>query len=124
MAVSQKHCVIVFITTADAETAAAIGRALVEERLAACANLLGPIRSIYRWRGAVEEASEHLLLVKTQAGRYRALEARVKELHPYDVPEIIAVDIESGSLPYLDWVRESTNPTPVKPGRKAARSKR
>jgi periplasmic divalent cation tolerance protein len=122
MAVSKKPCVIVLITTADLESAAAIGRALVEERLAACANLLGPIRSIYRWRGAVEDASEHLLLVKTQAGRYRALEARVKELHSYEVPEIVAVDIESGSRPYLEWVCESTELAGVK--RKASRSKR
>jgi periplasmic divalent cation tolerance protein len=122
MAVSKKPCVIVFITAADQQSAAAIGRALVEEHLAACANLLGPIRSIYRWRGAVEDASEHLLLVKTQAGRYRALEARVKELHSYEVPEIVAVDIESGSRPYLEWVRESTELAAVK--RKASRSKR
>jgi len=115
MAVSKTDCIVVFVTTSNEQDAAAIGRALVEERLAACANLVGPIRSIYRWRDAVEDASEYLLLIKTQAGLYPALEARVKELHPYEVPEIIAVDIEKGSPSYLDWIRESTAPPGAEP---------
>jgi periplasmic divalent cation tolerance protein len=110
MAISKKPCVVVFVTAANEESAAAIGRSVVEERLAACANLVGPIRSIYRWQGAVEDAPEYLLLIKTQASRYRALEARVKELHPYEVPEIVAIDIEKGWSPYLNWVHESTTP--------------
>jgi periplasmic divalent cation tolerance protein len=117
MAVSKNSCIVVFITAANEENAAAIGRALVEERLAACANLIGPIRSIYRWRDAVEDASEHLLLIKTRAGRYPALQARVKQLHTYEVPEIIAVDIEKGSPPYLEWVRETTAPDRAKSAR-------
>lgn len=110
MAVSKNDCIVVFVTAANEQDAAAIGRALVEERLAACANLLGPIRSIYRWRDAVEDAPEHLIIIKTRASLFKALQARVKELHPYEVPEIIAVDIEKGSPPYLDWIRESTAP--------------
>ena len=124
MAVSKKPCVIVFVTAADEESAVAIGRTLVEERLAACANLLGPIRSIYRWQGAVEDAPEHLLVIKTQTERYKELEARVKQLHPYAVPEIIAVDIEMGWPPYLDWIRESAAPSTPAPKNRAAPRKR
>ncbi len=108
MAVSKSSCIVVLVTAGDRQSAAAIGRTLVEERLAACANLVGPIRSIYRWRGAVEDAREHLILLKTRAALYQALQARVRELHPYEVPEIVAIDIEKGSPPYLNWVREST----------------
>jgi periplasmic divalent cation tolerance protein len=115
MAVSKNSVVVVFVTTANEENAAAIGRALVEERLAACANLVGPIRSIYRWRDAVEEASEHLLLIKTRASLFPALQARVKQLHPYEVPEIVAADIRQGSRQYLDWMLESTAQTRAKP---------
>ena len=108
MAVSKDPYAIVFVTTGTEEDAAAIGRAVVEERLAACANLVGPIRSIYRWRDAVEDATEHLLLIKTRASLFPVLEARVKQLHPYEVPEIVAVEIKRGSLQYLEWMREST----------------
>jgi periplasmic divalent cation tolerance protein len=114
MAVSKNDCIVVFVTTANESDAGAIGRALVEERLAACANLVGPIRSIYRWRDAVEDAPEYLLLIKTRAGLFEALQARVKQLHPYEVPEIIAVDIKKGSPLYLAWVRESTTPPRAK----------
>ena len=107
MAVRKSSDRIVFVTAANEESAAAIGRALVEERLAACANLVGPIRSIYRWKDNVEDATEHLLIIKTRASLYAALEKRVKELHSYEVPEIIAVKIESGSPEYLHG---STNP--------------
>jgi periplasmic divalent cation tolerance protein len=117
MAAAKNPCIVVFVTAATEESAAVIGRALVEEHLAACANLVGPIRSIYRWRDAVEDAPEHLLLIKTRASLYLALQARVKQLHPYEVPEIIAVDIEKGSPPYLDWLRESTAPARAKPPR-------
>ena len=76
MAISKNFHVIVLVTTASEEEAVVIGRALVEERLAACANLVGPIRSIYRWREAVEDASEHLLLIKTRSSLFAALQAR------------------------------------------------
>ena len=114
MAVSKDSYVIVLVTAANQDDAAAIGRALVDERLAACANLVGPIRSIYRWRDAVEDASEHLLLIKTRASLFPAVQARVKELHSYEVPEIVAVEIKRGSPQYLDWIRESTMQTRAK----------
>jgi periplasmic divalent cation tolerance protein len=100
--------VVVLVTAASAEDAARIGRALVEERLAACANVVGPITSIYRWQGAVEEASEHLMLVKARATDFDRIAARVRELHAYDVPEIIALPIRGGSPAYLAWLAEST----------------
>ena len=100
--------VVVLVTAASAEDAARIGRVLVEERLAACANVVGPITSIYRWQGAVEEASEHLMLVKARATDFERVAARVRELHTYDVPEIIALPIRGGSPAYLAWLAEST----------------
>ena len=100
--------VVVLVTVASPEDARRIGRALVEARLAACANVVGPITSIYRWQGAVEEASEHLMLVKARATDFERVAARVRELHTYDVPEIIALPIRGGSPAYLAWLAEST----------------
>ncbi|HYB90446.1 MAG TPA: divalent-cation tolerance protein CutA [Candidatus Binataceae bacterium] len=99
---------IVFITVASEQQAEAIARALVGERLAACVNVVGPIRSIYRWQDAVEDEREFLLLAKTRANLFARLERRVRELHPYEVPEIIAVRLDAGSAPYLAWLLEST----------------
>ena len=126
MAVRKSSDRVVFVTVPNEESAAAIGRALVDERLAACANLIGPIRSIYRWKDNVEDATEHLLIIKTRANLYAALEKRVKELHSYEVPEIIAVKIESGSPQYLAWIHESTAIERVRFARKpsAGRAKR
>jgi periplasmic divalent cation tolerance protein len=100
--------VVVLITAGDADEAARIGRALVDERLVACANVIGPIRSIYRWQGAVEDAAEHLLLLKARAADVAVLEARVRALHSYDVPEVLALPLRAGSAPYLAWLAEST----------------
>ena len=105
---SAPEFVVVLVTTADAEEGARLGRALVEERLAACANVVGPIRSIYRWEGAVEEADEHLVLLKARGADVAALEARVRALHSYDVPEVIALPVTAGSAPYLAWLADST----------------
>jgi periplasmic divalent cation tolerance protein len=123
MAVAKNACVIVFVTAPDEQTAAAIGRALVEERLAACANLLGPIRSIYRWEGAVEDAAEQLLVIKTRASLFAALQARVRQLHPYQVPEIVAVPIRDGLPQYLKWIGDSTRSAgaPAKSAKAVAR---
>ncbi len=99
---------VAFITAPDAETAAGIARVLVEERLAACVNLVPGVRSIYRWQGRVEEASETLLIVKTRAERAAELEARVRALHPYEVPEVLRAAAVGGSAPYLDWVLRET----------------
>lgn len=100
--------IVVLVTAADAEEAARIARALVEERLAACANVVGPIRSIYRWQGAIEDAAEHLIVIKARRGDFAALEARVRALHSYDVPEVLAVPVEAGSAAYLAWLDEAT----------------
>jgi len=95
-------------TCPDAETAAAIARTLVEERLAACVNRVPGLTSIYRWRGEMHEDGEVLLLIKTTGERYEALRARLVELHPYEVPELIALEITAGHAPYLNWLREQT----------------
>ena len=96
------------ITTCPEENASNLARALVDEKLVACVNILPAARSIYRWQGKVEEAEERLLLMKTQAELFDRLQRRVEELHSYDVPELIAFEIERGLPAYLDWVREVT----------------
>jgi periplasmic divalent cation tolerance protein len=95
---------VVLSTAPSSEVALRIARALVEERLAACVNLVEPIRSVYRWEGAVEEAGEVLLVAKTRADRCAALAARVEALHPYALPEVVVLKVEGGSERYLEWV--------------------
>jgi periplasmic divalent cation tolerance protein len=95
---------VVLVTAPSAEKAAEIARAVVEERLAACGNVVPGLRSIYRWEGKVHDEGEALLVLKTARDRFDALRARVIALHPYDVPEVIAVPIEAGSAPYLAWI--------------------
>lgn len=92
----------------DEEVANAIALALVEEKLAACVNLLPRVQSVYRWQGAVESASEIPLLIKTTTACYPALETRIRDLHPYEVPEIIAVPITRGLPAYLNWLAGET----------------
>lgn len=92
----------------NAETGQRIARTIVHEGLAACVNLLPGITSVYRWQGEVQENPELLLLIKTRQERYEALEARIKELHPYEVPEIIAHKIEAGLKSYLEWIAQNT----------------
>jgi periplasmic divalent cation tolerance protein len=103
---------VVLVTAPDAEVGARIGRALVEEGLAACANLVPGIRSIYRWEGAVHDDAEVLLILKTRAALSAALAARVRALHPYQLPEVLALPVEGGSEPYLDWVRSAAEARP------------
>lgn len=103
---------VVFCSVPNLETAEGIARALVEESLAACVNVVPSVTSVYRWEGKVTVDSELLLVIKTRGERYAALEARVLELHPYDVPEVIAVGVERGSPRYLDWLAESVRPPP------------
>lgn len=100
---------LVLSTCPDADTAQRLARALVEARAAACVSVVGPLTSVYRWHDAVETAGELLLLIKTQADRYPALEQALRALHPYEVPEIIAVPVEHGSTDYLEWVRSCTD---------------
>ncbi len=100
--------VVVLVTAGSADEAARVGRTLVDERLVACANVVGPIRSIYRWEGAVDEAAEHLLVMKARAADVTAIDARVRALHSYDVPEVLALPVVGGSAAYLAWVAAST----------------
>ena len=101
---------VVFCTCGSPDEASRIANALVEERLAACVNIVPPIRSIYRWQGAVEQAAETLLLIKTTAERFPALRDRIQGLHSYEVPEIIAVPIYDGSAAYLSWLSGEVAP--------------
>ena len=96
--------VALLITAPDEETGRRIARTLVEERFAACVNVVPGVTSIYRWRGAVEEASEVMLVAKTRAERAPALAARVRALHPYELPEVVALPVTDGSRAYLRWV--------------------
>jgi periplasmic divalent cation tolerance protein len=95
------------ISAPDAETGQAIAALLVGERLAACAQLLGPMTSTYWWEGKVETEQEHLVLLKTETARFEAICERVRAEHPYDTPEILAVPIVGASGPYAVWLRES-----------------
>jgi len=98
--------VIIFCTCGTQDEAFAIGNALVEARLAACVNILPPVRSIYRWQGKVETAPEILLVIKATQGRFAAVRDRITQLHSNDTPEIIAVPVTDGSDKYLGWLRE------------------
>ena len=99
--------VVVLSTVGKAEDASRIARTLVERRLAACVNVLPGVRSFYRWKGAVEEDEERLLVIKTRRDRFEALRAALVALHPYELPEAIALPIEAGHVPYLAWLDES-----------------
>lgn len=102
--------VVVLITTASDEEAQKIGRMLVEEGLVACANIIPAVRSIFRWEGQVTEEQEALLILKSVSEAFDSLEAKVKAHHSYDVPEIIALPIQTGSESYMEWVREMSRP--------------
>lgn len=96
--------IVVLVTCGSEEEAVKISNALVEEKLAACVNLIPPIRSIYRWEGKIWDEKEWLLMIKTQKKRFKEIETRVKSLHSYTVPEIIALPIIEGSSSYLEWL--------------------
>ena len=95
---------LIYCTCPDHETAEQIARELIASRLAACVNILPGVSSVYEWQGQIENAREHLLLVKSRKDRYAAIETAIKAIHPYQVPEIIAVAIDSGSSDYLQWI--------------------
>jgi periplasmic divalent cation tolerance protein len=97
--------IVVLTTCPDDAAAARIGRDLVESGLAACVSRVGPVHSTYRWQGAVQDEPEVLLVIKTLSNRYPELEMRLKSLHPYEVPEIIALPVTAGSADYLAWLR-------------------
>ena len=103
--------IVVLVTCGSAKEARKIARAVVEQRLAACANILeSPVHSVYRWKGRVESAKEFLLIIKTTQSRFAKLQAEVKRLHSYAVPEIIALPIARGSAAYLAWISDSVKP--------------
>ena len=101
---------VVLVTAPDREVALQLARTLVEERLAACVNVVPGVASVYRWEGAVEQDEEILLVAKTRADRVTDLATRVRDLHPYDLPETLALPAAGGSEPYLSWVRTESTP--------------
>jgi periplasmic divalent cation tolerance protein len=103
---------VVLVTAPDAEVGARIGRALVQEGLAACVNLVPGVRSIYRYEGRVHDDAEVLLVLKTRAALSAALAARVRALHPYELPEVVALAVAGGSEPYLEWVVSTAEARP------------
>jgi periplasmic divalent cation tolerance protein len=110
MSRSEDEVQVTLVTAPDPEVGARIARALVEERLAACVNVVPGVRSVYRWGGAVQEDEEVLLVAKTRRDRAVALAERVRALHPYELPEVLALPACAGSEPYLDWVRRESAP--------------
>jgi len=101
--------VLLVVTNApDRAVAQKIANALIEQQLAACVNVLAECASVYRWKGAVESAAEVPLLIKTRAEQYAAVEAAIRSLHPYELPEIIAIPVERGLPAYLEWVEAQT----------------
>jgi periplasmic divalent cation tolerance protein len=104
------EAMVVLTNCPDDEVADRIARTLVERGLAACVNRLAPASSIYRWQGAVERTTETPLLIKTTRERYTEVEQAIRALHPYEVPEIIALAIEAGFAPYLRWIVDETQP--------------
>lgn len=101
---------LVLTNCPDQSVAESLAKALIESRLAACVNILAPCRSVYRWQGQVETATEIPLLIKSTAANYAALETLIRQQHPYDVPEIIALPIERGLPDYLNWLSAETHP--------------
>jgi periplasmic divalent cation tolerance protein len=108
---STRDLVIVLTTAPDGAHAEAWARILVDERLAACVNVHGPMTSVYRWQGRVEREEERQVVIKTTDDRVAPLGARLRELHPYELPELLVVPVAGGSESYLDWVRASTDPS-------------
>jgi periplasmic divalent cation tolerance protein len=102
-----QECCVVLVTSPQAE-ATRIARELVDQRVAACVNIVSSVRSVYLWQGRVCDEAESLLVIKTTAAQFEQLRQRVIEAHPYDVPEVIALPITAGHLPYLEWIEHST----------------
>jgi periplasmic divalent cation tolerance protein len=100
--------IVVFISASNEDEAAKIAKALVEARLAGCVNIIKDIRSIYSWQGKIEDEKEVLMIAKTRQKLFSAFEKKVKELHSYTLPEIIAMPVVEGSSDYLEWLKEVT----------------
>ena len=103
----KESALIVYCTVPDASTATNIAQLIVSRKLAACCNIISNIRSVYRWEGKIEEATEHLLIIKTTSKHYEQLEKEIKMIHPYSVPEIISTPVGFASRAYLDWIIEN-----------------
>ena len=101
--------IVVLSTCSSPEEAEKVARKLVEERLAACVNIVNGVRSIYRWQEKVEDASEWLLIIKTRRGLFERVRAQIERIHSYDVPEVVALPIVEGSEGYLDWLDKETS---------------
>ena len=114
------EALVVLVTTPSAEVAAALARALVEARLAACGNVVPGLRSVYRWEGKVCDDPEALLVLKTTRARFEALRDEVLRRHPYEVPEVVALPVVAGSAPYLAWLagQVGSGPAPARAGRR------
>ncbi len=106
--VDRNSVVVVLVTAPDGRVAERLAGTLVEERLAACVNIVPGLTSVYWWEGAVQSSDEVLMLVKARASDVEAIAARVRELHPYELPEVIATEVVAGLGAYLDWVRSET----------------
>ena len=105
--------VLVLTTVPDGELGNQIATTLVDERLAACVNVLAPMTSTYRWRGAIERETERQLVIKTTSGRVAAVRARIGQLHPYELPEFLVVSVADGLAEYLAWVEAETHTDPT-----------
>jgi periplasmic divalent cation tolerance protein len=103
----REHYIIAITTTPSKNEAEKIAKTLLEERLIACANIIGPVQSLFWWQGKIDEAQEHLVLMKTRKDLFSKLSEKVKALHSYQVPEIIAMPIVEGFKPYLEWLESS-----------------
>jgi periplasmic divalent cation tolerance protein len=103
--------VVIVLTTLPAGGSESIARTLVDERLAACVNALPPMTSFYRWKGVIEQELEQQIVIKTLRGRVPALLRRLRELHPYELPELLVVRADEGSDAYLAWIRDNVEPT-------------
>jgi periplasmic divalent cation tolerance protein len=101
--------ILVLTMLPNADAAAEMAKTVVNEKLAACANILPAARSIYRWKGKVEDANEVLVLLKTRHEHFDRIRARILELHPYEVPEVLAIPVEQGYYPYLEWLARETS---------------
>lgn len=104
-----QNILAVYMTASGREEAEKIAECLVKEKLAACVNILGPVSSVYAWEGKLEHAEEVAFIAKTVAGKYAQLEARVKELHSYECPCVVAYPVGAGYAPYLNWVKDSVS---------------
>lgn len=102
--------IVVFSTCASADEAERLARRLIEERLAACVNVVSPVRSFYRWKGAVEDSTEWLLIIKSSRDLFAGLSAALESAHSYELPEIIAIPVVEGSANYLAWVERELHP--------------